>query len=72
MIIYFAVACAVAEEKRIKNALLFKRRVIVCAAHLEGGAGGFVKANVEIELGHWKNAGLEGQLRPEADAGSAG
>ena len=72
MIINFAVACAGAAEKRIHNALLLKRRVIVCAAQLEGGAGGFVKANVEIELGHGKRAGSEGQFCPKADARAAG
>mgnify|MGYP000496663248 FL=1 len=40
-------------------------------AQLEGGAGGFMEANVENEFGQWKNSGLEGKLSPKANTGSA-
>ena len=52
--------------------MLLKRRVIAGAAQLEGRAGGFVEANVKIELGHRKNAASEGQFCPKADARAAG
>ena len=71
MIVDLVVACAWAAEKRVKHILLLKHRVIAGAAQLKGGAGSFVKANVEKEFGHWKNAGLEGQFRPEANTSSA-
>ena len=60
MIVDVAVFRAWAIENRVKNVLPLECRAVVGAAKLEGGAGSFVKANVEIELGHLKNAGLEG------------
>ena len=52
MIVDFVVTCPWAAEKRVKNVLLVKRRVIAGAAQLEGRASSFVEANVEKELGH--------------------
>ena len=71
MIVDAVVNCAWAAEKRVKNVLFLERSVIASTAQLKRGAGCFVKANVQKEFGHWKSSGSEGQLCPEADAGSA-
>ena len=71
MVVDLVLACAWTMEQGVQKVVFFKCCKIMSTAQLEGGASCFVKANVEIELGHGKRAGSEGQFCPKADTRAA-